>query len=131
MHTVEHNFILMVHRGEILLNAVQETHTAKKDLANYLSITRGTLYNYFNKSDIALDIIIQAGKFMNYDFSTLIPELKEYQKTLLKDPEVVYETKLSKVERERDEWKDKYIRALEELNELRKKKNSHQQSPSS
>lgn len=65
----------MKHRGEIVNKAVLESGISKSSLAKKLGRDRKTVYNYMLNADLALDIIVEIGKIIKYDFRKDFPEL--------------------------------------------------------
>src|SRR5687768_16698782 len=105
----------MQHRGEIIKKAVNESGYKKSQLAIRLGVKRGTVYNYFDRPDVSLDIVLKIGKIIHHDFSKDITELKNYKQAedtpVSKDPD-------QNPRYDADYWKDKYYSLLEIHNEL-------------
>lgn len=99
----------MEHRGEILEKAVRGKKYSITDLAKGLKISRPHVYNLFARSDLNTDVLLKAGKIIDYDFR---PELK-----IFKDPQ----SKYKKLSKEAKDWKEKYFKLLKAHNELKKK----------
>ncbi len=72
----------------------------------------------FENSNVSLDIVLQIGKIIHYDFADEIKEFSPSQKVLENS------TLDSKKENPGAEyWKNKYLNLLEEYNDLLKKEN--------
>ena len=67
---------MLQHRGEIVETAARKSGYTIKKLAERLKISRNTLYNKFNESDLSYDFIIQVSNIIHYNFSPDFPELK-------------------------------------------------------
>ena len=94
-----------VHTGQLLKKAVSDSGIKIAELARKIGRSRRFIYGMFDKQDVPLHYILQIGEKINHDFfaeinsdHTNIPHL--YQKE--------------------GYWKDKYLRLLEEHNELLK-----------
>jgi predicted transcriptional regulator len=94
-----------IHRGSILKKAVKNSGIKISELSRKLDKSRRFVYIMFDNESVPLHIFKKVGEIINFDFSNEILELKE---TL----------DLSKSE---ISFKDKYLKLLEEHNELLKK----------
>lgn len=107
----------MQHRGEIVKKAVDESGYKKAQLARTMKIERKTLYNYFDRADLAIDTILKIGKIIHYDFSEDIKELRNIRPMVEERAVPLYSGQ------DADFWKDKYLKLLEEYNGLLKRVN--------
>src|SRR6218665_1665096 len=108
----------MQHRGEIVKKAVYKSGYPITELAKRLLKSRRWVYLMFENSNVSLDMILQICKIINYDFKDEIKEFSPYQNT----------TNGSASEYQNDEshveyWKNKYLKLLEEYNQILKKNN--------
>jgi hypothetical protein len=101
----------MQHRGEIIKEAVYKSGYPITELAKRMGKSRRWVYLLFENPTVSIDIIIQIGALIHYDFANDFEIIK---------PHVVNEIDLSYT-REEDYWKNKYLKLLEEYNELLKK----------
>jgi predicted transcriptional regulator len=101
----------MQHRGEIIKEAVYKSGYPITELAKRMGKSRRWVYLLFENPTVSIDTIIQIGALIHYDFANDFEIIK---------PHVVNETDLSYT-REEDYWKNKYLKLLEEYNELLKK----------
>lgn len=108
----------MQHRGEILKKAIYKSGFPITELAKRLSRSRKWIYLQFDNSNVSLDIILEVGKIIHYDFNEEIRELSSFQKAT-KQSITEYQFNESEVEY----WKNKYLSLLEEYNQLLKKGN--------
>jgi len=102
-----------MHKGQVIEKAVKESGISITQLAKKIKKSRQSVYNIFETQNVPLDLIIEIGKAIHYDFSKDIKQLK------------VYSTKTDTVIAEEDNaeyWKQKYISLLEEYNQLLKAK---------
>ena len=74
------------------------------------------MYLMFENSNLSLDIVLQIGKIIHYDFTDEIKEFNPSQKVLEKSS-----LDSKKEESNAEYWKNKYLKLLEEYNELLKK----------
>ena len=106
----------MQHRGEIVKKAVYQSGYPITELAKRLSKSRRYMYLLFENRNVSLDIILLIGKIIHHDFKEEITELNSYQKAI-NESASEYQEDESQVEY----WKNKYLRLLEEYNEILKK----------
>ncbi len=105
----------MQHRGEIIKEAVYKSGYPITELAKRLGKSRRWMYLMFENNNVSLDIVLQIGKIIHYDFAQ---EIKEFSPTLTSSGEPF--TDFKKEESNAEYWKNKYLRLLEEYNELLK-----------
>jgi hypothetical protein len=98
----------MNHRGEVIEKAVRESNIPISRIAKQLKKSRQFVYNIFETPNVPLDLILEIGKIINYDFSSDIKLLRS--KTIKENKKNEEETL--------EYWKNKYIRLLENYNEL-------------
>ena len=102
-----------MHKGQVIEKAVKESSITRTQLAKKLGKSRQWLYNVFESSQVSMDVILEIGKAIHYDFSKDFKQLKNYS----------VKTNLSVAEEDNvDYWKQKYILLLEEYNQLLKNK---------
>ncbi|MBP6038665.1 MAG: CRISPR-associated protein Cas4 [Flavobacterium sp.] len=102
----------MQHRGEIIKEAVYKSGFPITALAKRMGKSRRWVYLLFENPMVSIDTLLQIGTIIHYDFSEEIETLK---------PHVVNDTAIS-YNKEETYWKNKYLKLLEEYNELLKKK---------
>jgi hypothetical protein len=97
----------MIHRGEIVDQAVRASGHNLSKLAIRLGKSRKCLYDAFDNPTLSLDYIFEIGKVIHYDFSNDLPE---FRRTYTQDAigDLV----------EEPSWKTKYITLLEEHQRL-------------
>ena len=105
----------MQHRGEIIKEAIYQSGYSITKLAERLGKSRRWVYLQFENSTISLDLILQIGVIIHYDFSSDFKELKVNSK-IMNDPKNTYS------DDEVEFWKNKYLTLLEEYTELLKSK---------
>lgn len=98
----------MNHRGEIIEKAIRESNIPISRIAQKLKKSRQFIYNIFDTPNVPLDLVIEIGKIINYDFSKKIDFLNTKPPKEIKKPE----------EQTIEYWKNKYIKLLENYNEL-------------
>jgi hypothetical protein len=104
----------MNHRGEIIEKAIRESNIPITRVAKKLKKSRQFIYNIFDTPNVPLDLVIEIGKIINYDFAKDINLLNAKLTKEIKKNE----------EQTTDYWKNKYIRLLESYNELLLEKTS-------
>lgn len=102
----------MQHRGEIIKEAVYKSGFPITELAKRMGKSRRWVYLLFENPTVSIDTVLQIGTIIHYDFSDEIETLKPY---------VLNEAPTS-CSKEETYWKNKYLKLLEEYNELLKKK---------
>ncbi len=107
----------MQHRGEIIKIAVYKSGISISELAKRLGKSRRWMYLMFENNTVSLDIVLQIGKIIHYDFSEEIKEFSPSQNGLNE-----LSTSFEKEESNAEFWKNKYLKLLEEYNELLKKR---------
>ena len=103
----------MIHRGEIVERVVRNSGIPLTRIAVRMGKSRRWVYNAFETSDLSIDLILEFGKILHYDFSQDIPQMRN-TKSMVSDLPITYG------EDNTEYWKDKYYRLLEEHNELLK-----------
>lgn len=102
----------MQHRGEIIKEAVYKSGFPITELAKRMGKSRRWVYLLFENPTVSIDTILQIGSIIHYDFTDEIETLKPH---FLNDTGLDYS-------KEEAYWKNKYLKLLEEYNELLKKK---------
>jgi len=108
----------MQHRGEIIKEAVYKSGVPITELAKRMGKSRRWVYQMFENSNVSLDVILQIGKIIHYDFTEEIKEFSPSQKAMSN-----FSASYEKEELNAEYWKNKYLKLLEEYNELLKRKN--------
>ena len=97
----------MLDRGEIIEKAIRESGYSITVVAQRLGKSRRWMYFLFDNPSVQLDLILQIGKILNYDFSHDIPEIVQ-GKFIVNDPE-------KRIDQEDVTfWKDKYYALVDE-----------------
>lgn len=107
---------MVQHRGEIIEKAIRQNGYSITMLANRLRKSRRWMYLMFENSNVPLDIVLEIGTIINYDFTSEIKELKKYQQnkfSTLNSNESKHTSHTGI-----DYWKDKYVNLLEKYNAL-------------
>lgn len=105
----------MQHRGEIIKEAIYISGYPITELAKRLGKSRRWMYLMFENSNVSLDIVLQIGKIIHHDFTEEIKEFNPYQNAI-NEPVADYQ----KDESQAEYWKNKYLKLLEEYNEILK-----------
>lgn len=110
----------MQHKGEIIEKAIRQSGYSITKLSKRLGKSARWMYYMFESSNVPIDYILEIGDIIHYDFSDEIKELKKYkllaQKQELQDFKSAYEPGKETLEY----WKNKYLKLLEEHNQLLK-----------
>jgi len=106
----------MQHRGEIIKGAIHKSGYTITQLARTIGKSRRWMYLMFENNNVSLDIVLQIGKIIHYDFTEEIKEFNPYQNAVNE-----LATDYQKNESQAEYWKNKYLKLLEEYNEILKK----------
>lgn len=98
----------MVHRGEILKTAIERSGVSKTQVHLKLKVSRKSLYNYFERADLPLEILMDVGKIIHHSFGEEIPELRNVGQVAFDSESIEYHRTTV------EELKNKYISLLEE-----------------
>ncbi len=60
---------MVEHRGEFLRLKIEESGVKKSKIFKLLNISSRTLYNYFKRPNLDVEIMVQIGRIIQYDFS--------------------------------------------------------------
>lgn len=107
----------MQNRREILKAAIYKSGIPITELAKRLGKSRKWMYLMFENSNVSLDLILQIGKIIHHDFSN---DIKEFNNTSLIQKHTTFLQ--DNEENTLEYWKDKYLKLLEEYNQLLKSK---------
>ncbi len=107
----------MIHKGEIIEKAVRKTGYPITLLAKRLGKSRRHVYNLFSNRSVSIEVIIEIGKIIQYDFSKEISELSKipenYKIDVASEPHINFE--------DARYWKSKYFELLDMHHLLLKK----------
>lgn len=107
----------MVHRGEIVEDAIRKSGITITQVAKRLGKSRRHIYNIFDDPNVPLETILQISKITHHDFSKEIPEIKPSNNSqFLGEDDGDYKTTS-----QAEYWKNKYLELLEKYNELLEK----------
>jgi len=103
----------MEHRGEIIEQAVRKSGISLVTISRKMGKSRRWLYLQFDNPLVSIDIVLQIGQIIYYDFSDEIQFLKVHT--------IVAEKECDGSEKEIQYWKEKYFNVMEEYHILLKK----------
>ena len=106
-------YTFMVHRGEKLEKAIRESGISISSIARRLGKSRKHMYNLFLNPQISIDVMLEVGKIIHYDF---LKDLEYFSKT---DTSAIRAAESDEKEYDSVEyWKNKYLKLLEKYNKL-------------
>ena len=108
-------FVFMQHRGEIVEQAVRQSGLSITVVAKRLRKSRRWMYLMFDNPQVDIDTVLAIGTIIHYDFSADLKELNTMRSNSFSDPEDTYNGQT------KEYWKNKYLKLLEDYNELLKK----------
>ncbi len=97
----------MVHRVEIVEQAVRASGHKLSQLALKMGKSRKWLYDAFENPTLSIEHVLEIGRIIHHDFTQDIPELRRN-----------YQPSDTATKVEEVKWKDKYITLLEEHQKL-------------
>lgn len=106
----------MQHRGEILKEVIYKSGVPITELATRMGKSRRWMYLMFENSNVSLDVVLQIGEIIHYDFTDEIKEFSPSQKVLEKSS-----LNSKKENLDAEYWKNKYLNLLEDYHDLSKK----------
>lgn len=112
-------FVTMIHRGEIVEQAVRKSGIPISTIAKRLGKSRRWMYLMFENPDVPFETIKRIGQIIYYDFHDDFPSLSGKAQ-----PYTDEETQYDAV-KNAEYWKNKYFNLLEEYHSLLKKFNSN------
>lgn len=82
-----------------------------------MGISRGTYYNHISDRYLSLETLFEYGKAIGFDFSKILPEIKQYR---VEEPEVTFKVPqtLEEAIEQRDMWREKYYQLMEKYHRL-------------
>ncbi|NVM66547.1 transcriptional regulator with XRE-family HTH domain [Mucilaginibacter sp. SG538B] len=105
------------HRGKIVELTIRRQSMGLSEISRKVGVSRGTLYNWFEKEDLETSNMMKAGLAKNHNFLKEFPsEINEKSLSGLK----IQGTKAFYTDKEQEAvyyWMEKYIRLLERYNE--------------
>ena len=116
-------FDLMETRGDIVKRAISKSGLSKAALAKKLGVGRTTLYYKLDSEYLDYDFIIQVYQAIKRDISKDFPDLIKY---VSGEPVEEYSNELKNCKEELESYKEKYIKLMEEHNQLLKEKQNRQ-----
>lgn len=111
-------FVHMQHRGEIVEQAIRQSGFSITIVAKRLRKSRRWMYLMFDNPQIDIDTVLAIGTIIHHDFSEDIKELIPNRSNSFSDPADLYNGQT------KEYWKNKYLKLLEDYNELLKKVSS-------
>jgi predicted transcriptional regulator len=111
----------MKHRGEIVEKAIRQSGVKITQIAKEIGYNRKSIYDFFDNANLSLDVIVEIGKAIKYDFRKDFPELfiQGAVNIVNESPEVYGTGSLVECLKEKNEWKSRYYAALEENSNLK------------
>lgn len=100
-----------MHNGEIVELIVRRNKISISELSRKLDVSRKSIYNWFKKEDLSIEVINRIGEILNHNFVNELPEkyeeLHKQLKKLKSDKSTSPDPDLALY------WKNKYINLLE------------------
>ncbi len=103
----------MEHRGEIIEKAIRSSGIPLTSIARKIGKSRQWVYLLFQNPNVSLNIVVQIGKIIYYDFSSEIKGLNTGNKNF-REPN-------DEKSIDDENWKEKYYQLMEEYLQLLKK----------
>lgn len=103
----------ILHRGKLLEKVVKSSGIKIEIVTKKAGYSRTSYYNHIKEGDLSINILMQYGRPLNYDFSNDIPEMEALM--LLDNPQP---STLPQAIKEIEKWRNKYYMLMEKYNEL-------------
>lgn len=107
-----------IHYGELLREAADKSDLSITQIAKRAGFNRSTFYNHIVNPDLAFHILERYAKVLQFDFATVIPEMRKFQR--FEEPNILYKIpeNMEEAIQQRDAWRDRYYDLLERYNSL-------------
>jgi hypothetical protein len=104
-----------------LESAVRDSPLKISQMVKRMGISRGTYYNHKNDPNLSYEHLAQYGKVLKYDFTQDFPEMRKYT---FDEPDAPYgpPATLQEALEQRDYWKDKYYKLMDQFHKTIEKK---------
>ena len=96
----------MEHRGEIIEKAIRNSGIPLTSIARKIGKSRQWVYLLFQNPNVSLNIVVQIGKIIYYDFSDEIKGLPTKNNN--------FSEPIDDKSKEDETWKEKYYQLMEE-----------------
>ena len=107
-----------MHDGEIIELAVRRDKISISELSRKLKVSRKSIYNWFRKKNLSLEVITKIGDVLNHDFMKELPEKYDELNVELRKLKNENMAKLDNDPNLSHYWKTKYINLLEDYTNL-------------
>jgi predicted transcriptional regulator len=107
-----------MHNGEIIELVVRRDKISISELSRKLKVSRKSIYNWFKKENLSLEVINRIGEVLNHDFTAELPEKYEELNVELKNLKQDNDTMDGFDVNVANYWKTKYINLLESYTSL-------------
>jgi hypothetical protein len=106
-----------MHRGQLLESAVKASRLNIEYVAGKANYSRSAYYKHITEPNLDYYILAAYGKALKHDFTEALPDMPKY---LVEEPGEDYgkTPTLKEVQKQRDQWKEKYYELLEKYNKL-------------
>jgi len=111
----------MIHRGELIEKAIRESGYSITAVAQRLGKSRRWMYFLFENPNVPLDLVLQIGKILYYDFSEVIPEISPRKNSVADSHE--HSNRADEIAF----WKNKYYQLVDEHLEVVKQLRAYEQ----
>jgi plasmid maintenance system antidote protein VapI len=108
-----------LHHGKILEKAVRKASIGISEIARKLSISRKTIYNWFETERISIVIIKKVGRAIGHDFSIDLPDEFDLEGVNLAGQP--FDPASNSIDSKSDTvyyWMERYIKLLEDMNQI-------------
>ncbi|MGN0002926.1 MAG: hypothetical protein ACI35V_05780 [Sphingobacterium composti] len=110
---------MSIHLGSILEQVIRMERIGISELSRKLKVSRRTIYNWFEQENLNIQIILEVGNLIGYDFSNDLPQsVLNNHRHFLRDEEKPLSSDLEDDTNSVYFWMNKYVTLLEKYNEL-------------
>lgn len=107
-----------MHNGEVIELAVRRDNISISELSRKLKVSRKSIYNWFKKENLSIEIINKIGDILNHDFMKELPEKYDQLNIELNKLKNEKESNANLDPNLAHYWKTKYINLLENYTNL-------------
>ncbi len=107
-----------MNKGKIVELVIRRNSLSISELSRRLHVSRRSIYNWFEQSELNLDVICKIGEVLDHDFSLDFPDLFNTKESKLFDARNFLGTQEETQQNSVSYWRNKYINLLERHNEM-------------
>ncbi|MGV8879514.1 MAG: helix-turn-helix domain-containing protein [Sphingobacteriaceae bacterium] len=108
-----------LHKGTLIERLIRRNGVSISDLAKRMGVNRRSVYNWFDQRNLKLDTVIKIGNIVGCDIPKEYPEaFTPDECSMLLELDIYNKSNLNGSSSDEKLWMDKYVKLLEEYNQL-------------